>query len=54
MGKYKPPRQVKYGKAAHPCIRCGSMGPIVRKYGLQLCRQCFREVAPQLGLKKYS
>jgi len=25
----------------------------VRKYGLNFCRQCFREVAVGLGFKKY-
>lgn len=36
------------------CVRCGRKRGIVRKYGLHLCRQCFREVAPELGFKKYS
>ncbi|MEL9998823.1 MAG: 30S ribosomal protein S14 [Thermoplasmata archaeon] len=36
------------------CERCGRKRGIVRKYGLHLCRQCFREVAPELGFKKYS
>ncbi|MFP3240930.1 MAG: 30S ribosomal protein S14, partial [Caldivirga sp.] len=26
---------------------------VIRRYGLMLCRRCFREVAPQLGFKKY-
>ncbi|MEM1903602.1 MAG: 30S ribosomal protein S14, partial [Pyrobaculum sp.] len=26
---------------------------VIRKYGINLCRRCFREVAPQLGFKKY-
>ncbi|MEM2023046.1 MAG: 30S ribosomal protein S14 [Archaeoglobaceae archaeon] len=25
----------------------------MRMYGIYLCRQCFREVAPELGFKKY-
>jgi len=25
----------------------------VRRYGLHLCRQCFREVAMDLGFRKY-
>jgi small subunit ribosomal protein S14 len=36
------------------CRRCGRKRGIVRRYGIHLCRQCFREVAPQLGYKKYS
>ena len=36
------------------CQRCGRKRGIVRRYGMHLCRQCFREVAPELGFKKYS
>ncbi|MCD6383125.1 MAG: 30S ribosomal protein S14 [Thermoplasmata archaeon] len=36
------------------CVRCGRKRGIVRRYGLHLCRQCFRELAPELGFKKYS
>ncbi len=37
------------------CRRCGRKGRgIIRKYGLMLCRQCFRELAPKMGWKKYS
>lgn len=36
------------------CRRCGSKGgSLVKKYGLYLCRQCFREVAKTLGFNKY-
>jgi len=35
------------------CRRCGRKGRgIIRKYGLNLCRQCFREIAPKLGFRK--
>src|SRR3989442_13924239 len=53
MAKIKPKKIRKYGKGARPCKRCGQYGPIVRKYGLNFCRQCFREVAVGLGFKKY-
>ncbi|NLI74249.1 MAG: 30S ribosomal protein S14 [Euryarchaeota archaeon] len=36
------------------CLRCGRRRGIVRRYGLHLCRQCFRETAPEIGFKKYS
>jgi len=29
-------------------------GGLVRKYGIYLCRQCFREIAPEMGFEKYS
>ncbi len=53
MAKIKLRKQRKYGKGSRPCKRCGQYGPIVRKYGLNFCRQCFREVAQGLGFKKY-
>ena len=36
------------------CVRCGRKRGMVRRYGLRLCRQCFRETAPYLGFRKYS
>ncbi|PIU59330.1 30S ribosomal protein S14 [Candidatus Bathyarchaeota archaeon CG07_land_8_20_14_0_80_47_9] len=53
MGKQKPRKERKHGKGVRPCSRCGSYGPVIRRYNLYLCRQCFREVATKLGFKKY-
>jgi small subunit ribosomal protein S14 len=36
------------------CVRCGRKRGIVRRYGLRMCRQCFRETAPEIGFRKYS
>lgn len=36
------------------CHRCGRKRGLVRRYGMRLCRQCFREIAPDIGFKKYS
>ena len=36
------------------CERCNRQRGIVRRYGMHLCRQCFREMAPEIGFKKYS
>ena len=36
------------------CLRCGRRRGIVRRYGMHLCRQCFREIAKDIGFKKYS
>ncbi len=44
----------KYGKGSRPCRRYGSYDPIIRSYKLNLCRQCFREVAEKMGFVKYS
>jgi small subunit ribosomal protein S14 len=43
----------EYGRR-EGCHRCGRKRGLTRRYGLHLCRQCFREAAPQLGFKKYS
>ncbi|MEM0160604.1 MAG: 30S ribosomal protein S14 [Thermoplasmata archaeon] len=36
------------------CIRCGRKRGLIRRYGLRLCRQCFRETAYDIGFRKYS
>ena len=36
------------------CERCGRQRGLVRRYGMRLCRHCFREAAPEMGFKKYS
>jgi len=36
------------------CRRCGRRRGMIRRDGLHLCRQCFRDVAPDIGFKKYS
>jgi len=51
--KYNKPKDRKYGFAKKPCVRCGRVGAHVGSYGLNLCRQCFREIAEELGFKKY-
>jgi small subunit ribosomal protein S29e len=42
-----------FGKGSRYCRTCGSHGAIIRKYGLNICRQCFREVSKDLGFKQY-
>lgn len=53
MGKQPVPKQRKFGRGSRRCVRCGSQGNLIRSYGLNLCRQCFREVAVKLGFRKY-
>mgnify|MGYP006269617127 CR=1 FL=1 len=47
-------KERRFGKAKYVCRRCGRTGAVIRKYGLMYCRQCMREVARDLGFKKYS
>lgn len=51
--KHNKPKERSCGIALKKCKRCGRNGGHIRKYGLDLCRQCFREVAKKLGFKKY-
>lgn len=43
----------KYGKGTIACRRCSKRRGVIRKYGLLYCRQCFREIAKELGFKKF-
>lgn len=52
--KHNKPKDRAFGIACKKCEKCGRQGGHVGQYGLNLCRQCFRELAPELGFKKYS
>jgi len=34
------------------CTVCGTNKGLIHKYGLNICRRCFREVAESIGFKK--
>lgn len=64
--KNKPAKMKKYMKHNAPkerscsirkkrCRFTGRVGRgVIRKYGINVCRQSFREVAQKIGFKKYS
>lgn len=58
-GKYKKylknsvPKERKFGESTKKCVRCGRTGAHIGRYGLHLCRQCFRDHALELGFKQY-
>ncbi|MBI4441161.1 30S ribosomal protein S14 [Candidatus Woesearchaeota archaeon] len=52
--KFNAPKKRSCGAAKKRCVRCGRIGAHVGKYSLDYCRQCFREVAPTIGFKKYN
>ena len=54
MAKAQVKKARKFGKGSNPCRRCGQYDAVIRKYGLNFCRQCFREVAEKIGFKKYT
>ncbi|CAI6100344.1 unnamed protein product [Clonostachys chloroleuca] len=41
-----------YGKGARSCRVCKHKAGLIRKYELNLCRQCFREKAKDIGFNK--
>jgi small subunit ribosomal protein S14 len=51
--KFNAPKQRTTGRALKRCRRCGRIRGHINKYGLHYCRQCFREIATQIGFKKY-
>ncbi len=52
--KHNKPKERKTGIARKQCEKCGRIGAHLSSYGLNLCRQCFREIAKEIGFKKYS
>jgi len=51
--KHNKPKERSCGVNTKHCNRCGRTRGHIDKYGLDLCRQCFREVATKIGFKKY-
>jgi len=52
--KHCKPKDRKIGIAVKKCEKCGRYGAHIKSYGLNLCRHCFREIAVEIGFKKYS
>lgn len=52
--KHNKPKDRKHGIASKKCEKCGRFGAMINKYELNLCRHCFREIAEEIGFKKYS
>lgn len=48
------PKERNSGIAVRKCERCGRIGSHLKQYNLNLCRQCFREIATEIGFKKYN
>lgn len=52
--KHNKPKKRKIGIAVKKCEKCGRFGAHIKSYGLNLCRHCFREIAEEIGFKKYN
>ncbi|MEK6849912.1 MAG: 30S ribosomal protein S14 [Nanoarchaeota archaeon] len=51
--KHNSPKKRSNGQASVKCRRCGQHRGHNSKYGLDLCRQCFKQIAQHIGFKKY-
>ena len=52
--RFNKPKLRTTGVNKRPCLLCGRVGAgHIQKYGLNVCRQCFRENAKNIGFKKY-
>ncbi|MBS3166973.1 30S ribosomal protein S14 [Candidatus Woesearchaeota archaeon] len=52
--KHNTPLNRGQGRSSKKCRRCGRTAAHISKYGIRLCRQCFRGVAQSLGFRKYN
>jgi small subunit ribosomal protein S14 len=51
--KHNKPHDKHHGIGTRKCARCLKTGSHISKYGLHLCRYCFRDIATKIGFKKY-
>ncbi|XP_054936353.1 40S ribosomal protein S29-like [Physeter macrocephalus] len=42
----------KFGQGSHSCCVCLNRQGLIQKYGLNMCRQCFRQYAKDIGFIK--
>ncbi len=52
--KHNAPKKRTTGMRLASCRRCGRYGAHIKKYGLDLCRTCFRDIATSIGFRKYN
>jgi len=52
--KHNTPKDRAFGESTKKCEICGRTGGHISKYGLNICRQCFRDNALKLGFKKFN
>lgn len=50
--KHNAPKSRAYGFGVTRCEFCGTTRGHISKYGLDICRRCFRLNANQLGFKR--
>lgn len=48
----KPESKYK-SRGTNMCQTCGNRRGLIKAYGLNMCRKCFREHAKELGFSKF-
>lgn len=46
-------KKIPKGKEGRRCENCGTTRGLIRKYGMMICRRCFREKAEKMGFSKF-
>ncbi len=52
--KHNAPKERSCGVALRRCRHCGTHRGLINKYGMAICRRCFREVGKEIGFRKFS
>ncbi len=50
---FQPKKERHFGRGAKACRRCGTHRGMISRAGLNICRRCMREIAKDLGFKKF-
>jgi ribosomal protein S14 len=45
--------EYKFERKKKACKMCGSQKAVISKYGLNICKRCFKRNAEKLGFNKY-
>lgn len=46
-------RNIREEKRKRKCRICKTRQAVIRKYGLLVCRRCFKDIADKIGFKKF-
>jgi small subunit ribosomal protein S29e len=52
LEQWRSRQKIGLGKGGRCCCMCSNQKSLIRKYELNVCRQCFRENADNLGFSK--
>ncbi|KAG8341971.1 hypothetical protein TRVL_07202 [Trypanosoma vivax] len=52
LDQWRSRQKIGMGKGARHCVICSNQKALIRKYELNVCRQCFRENAEHIGFVK--